>query len=215
MEDRITDEIRILIKHVDEANGRPFNIHKCLTPSISNNICHLVFGHRFDYDDPKRVAFDLMLETISKKSIITTAFLSAAPLWLTKRMYSTGAINSRKVFETVAGVIRSEISSHKKSMNPNNKFRDYIDGYLAEMEVRQRKDPNTHFTPQKLSEMVRILFGAGSSAVQDSIEFLLLLSVRYSEHQKRIHSEIDSVVGRDRSPCYADRLHMPFTQAFI
>ncbi|CAG2181148.1 unnamed protein product [Oppiella nova] len=41
------------------------------------------------------------------------------------------------------------------------------------------------------------------------------MSVRYSEHQKRIHSEIDSVVGRDRSPCYADRLHMPFTQAFI
>ncbi|CAG2181413.1 unnamed protein product, partial [Oppiella nova] len=34
-------------------------------------------------------------------------------------------------------------------------------------------------------------------------------------HQKRIHEEIDSVVGRDRSPCYADRLHMPFTQAFI
>ncbi|CAG2170900.1 unnamed protein product, partial [Oppiella nova] len=46
-------------------------------------------------------------------------------------------------------------------------------------------------------------------------EWLLLLSAKYSEHQKRIHEEIDSVVGRDRSPCYADRLHMPFTQAFI
>ncbi|CAG2184008.1 unnamed protein product, partial [Oppiella nova] len=82
-------------------------------------------------------------------------------------------------------------------------------------EVRQRKDPNTHFTRKKLKENCRVYFWAGSETIIASLQWLLLLSVRYSEHQKRIHSEIDSVVGRDRSPCYADRLHMPFTQAFI
>ena len=51
---------------------------------------------------------------------------------------------------------RSEISSHRKSLDINNK-RDYIDGYLAEMEVRQRKDPNTHFTRQSnLPNMISI-----------------------------------------------------------
>ena len=67
----------------------------------------------------------------------------------------------------------------------------------------------------RLMANCRAFFGAGSETVRTTTEWLLLLSVRYSEHQKRIHSEIDSVVGRDRSPCYADRLHMPFTQAFI
>ena len=129
-----------------------------------------------------------------------------------------------------------EILSHQKSFDVNNRVNDYIDGYLAEMEVRQRKDPNTHFTRQsrhtvidcnvywiwllkilgkKLKEDCKVYFLAGSETILVSLQWLLLLSVRYSEHQKRIHSEIDSVVGRDRSPCYADRLHMPFTQAFI
>ena len=33
--------------------------------------------------------------------------------------------------------------------------------------------------------------------------------------QKRIHKEIDEVIGNERNPSWADRLQMPFTQAFI
>ncbi|CAG2172580.1 unnamed protein product [Oppiella nova] len=213
MEDRITDEISYLTKCIDETNGEPMNIHEVLVPSMSNNICHLVFGHRMDFNEPKRQLFDKQLDqAVSRISVI--GVLAMSPIWFSKLFFKLGGSFNKKVFNAVISIFESEISSHRKSLDTNNK-RDYIDGYLAEMEVRQRKDPNTHFTLKRLDSNARAFFGAGSETVRTTTEWLLLLSVRYSEHQKRVHSEIDSVVGRDRSPCYADRLHMPFTQAFI
>ncbi|CAG2173422.1 unnamed protein product [Oppiella nova] len=214
MEDRMTDEISYLTKLIDETNGEPMNIHKVLVPSMSNNISNLVFGRRLEFEDPSRQAMDKMLDQVAK-SLNIIGLLGTTPEWLGKLIFIVGAIGSKKKFDVVSGIFDKEISSHQKSFNVNNRVNDYIDGYLAEMEVRQRKDPNTHFTLAKLGENSRAFFGAGSETVRTSAEWLLLLVVKYSEHQKRIHSEIDSVVGRDRSPCYADRLHMPFTQAFI
>ena len=61
----------------------------------------------------------------------------------------------------------------------------------------------------------RAFFGAGSETVRTTTEWCLLLVAHYWEHQKRIHDEIDTVIGADRSPTWANRMIMPFTQAFI
>ncbi|CAG2169763.1 unnamed protein product [Oppiella nova] len=207
MEDRITDEISYLTKLIDETNGEPMNIHEVLVPSMSNNICHLVFGHRMDFNEPKRQIFDKQLDQASSR-LSVIGVLAMSPIWFSKLFFKLGGAFNKKVFNAVISIFESEISSHRKSLDTNNK-RDYIDGYLAEMEVRQRKDPNTHFNLKRMDVNCRAFFGAGSATVRSTTEWLLLLSAKYSEHQKRIHEEIDSVVGRDRSPCYADRLHMP------
>ena len=67
----------------------------------------------------------------------------------------------------------------------------------------------------KLLPNVNALFGAGSETVRTTTEWLLLLMAKYPEHQKRVQDEIDSVIGNERSPSYADIIRMPFTQAFI
>ncbi|CAG2182880.1 unnamed protein product, partial [Oppiella nova] len=141
-------------------------------------------------------------------------FLATAPVWLARIAFKMGLYGDHKKFDYSYQLFDKEISSHQKSLDLNTK-RDYIDGYLTEMDVRQRKDPNSNFNMKRLQANCRTFFGAGSVTIRTITEWMLLFAVRYSEHQKRIHSEIDSVVGRDRSPCYADRLHMPFTQAFI
>ncbi|CAG2110465.1 unnamed protein product, partial [Medioppia subpectinata] len=182
MEDRIGDEISHFTKLIDETNGQGFNFHKILTPSMSNNICHLVFGHRMDFNDPKRIIFDNMLDTLAKQF-------------------------------SMLGVFK-EIESHQKTLDPNNN-RDYIDGFLNEMKIRQQKDPNTSFTINKLSANSRAFFGAGSETVRTTVEWLVLLAVKHKDIQKRLHEEIDDVIGRDRSPTWADRLDMPYIQAFI
>ncbi|CAG2178030.1 unnamed protein product, partial [Oppiella nova] len=83
MEDRITDEISYLTKCIDEINGEPMDIHEVLVPSMSNNICHLVFGHRLDYNEPRRKIFDKLLDEASSRfSIIGTIAMS--PIWFSK-----------------------------------------------------------------------------------------------------------------------------------
>ncbi|CAG2112194.1 unnamed protein product, partial [Medioppia subpectinata] len=182
MEDRIGDEITHFTKLIDETDGQGFNFHKILTPSMSNNICHLVFGHRMDFNDPKRIIFDNMLDTLASQF-------------------------------SMLGVFK-EIESHQKTLDPNNN-RDYIDGFLNEMKIRQQRDPNTSFTINKLAANSRAFFGAGSETVRTTVEWLVLLAVKHKDIQKRLHEEIDDVIGRDRSPTWADRLDMPYTQAVI
>ena len=51
MEDRVQDEVRALLQRVESHGGAPFNPQILLTNAVSNVICSLVFGKRYDYDD--------------------------------------------------------------------------------------------------------------------------------------------------------------------
>lgn len=61
----------------------------------------------------------------------------------------------------------------------------------------------------------RAFFGAGSETVRTTTEWNLLVAAAHSKYQQKIQEEIDSVIGRERSPSWDDRLRMPFTQAFL
>lgn len=60
MEAKIQEEISFFVRELEgrrtaKGGPHPVNVHELLTPSVSNNICILMFGHRFDYDDPIRM----------------------------------------------------------------------------------------------------------------------------------------------------------------
>ena len=84
MEDRIVDEISHLTRYIDKTDGKPFNIHTVLVPSMSNIICYLIYGHRYEFDDPRRVMNDKILDRISTRFFSTIGMSATAPVWLTK-----------------------------------------------------------------------------------------------------------------------------------
>ncbi|CAG2179766.1 unnamed protein product [Oppiella nova] len=153
MEEKIIDEISYLTKCIDETTGEPMDIHEVLVPSMSNNICHLVFGHRMDYNEPRRKIFDKLLDEISSRLSII-GMVAMSPVWVSKIYFILGNIVNKSALASIDSIFKSEISSHEKSFKANNRVNDYIDGYLAEMEVRQRKDPNTHFTRQFIHTVI-------------------------------------------------------------
>ncbi|GBN86522.1 Vitamin D 25-hydroxylase, partial [Araneus ventricosus] len=95
-----------------------------------------------------------------------------------------------------------------------NNVRDFVDGYLLEIQ-KKSDDPNTTFRKEVLTDLSRSFFGAGSEAVRANVDWMLLVCVAYPETQKKIHSEIDEVIGQERFPTWNDRLNMPFTEATI
>ncbi|GBM52074.1 Cytochrome P450 2A8 [Araneus ventricosus] len=108
---------------------------------------------------------------------------------------------------------RKEIQEHEKTLDPNN-IRDFVDGYLLEIQ-KKSGDPKTTFRKEVLADLSRAFFAAGSETVRMTVDWMLLVCATYPEVQKKIHSEIDEVLGQERFPTRNDHLSMPFTEAAI
>ncbi|KAL5013030.1 hypothetical protein ScPMuIL_011581 [Solemya velum] len=51
LEGKIQDEVTCLLAEIEKQNGCPFDMSSLLQNAVSNVICSLLFGHRFEYDD--------------------------------------------------------------------------------------------------------------------------------------------------------------------
>ncbi|XP_070324185.1 cytochrome P450 2J2-like isoform X2 [Odocoileus virginianus] len=51
LEERIQEEASYLIQTIREENGQPFDPHFTINNAVSNIICSITFGERFDYQD--------------------------------------------------------------------------------------------------------------------------------------------------------------------
>ncbi|GFY38468.1 cytochrome P450 2J6 [Trichonephila inaurata madagascariensis] len=188
MEVHIKEEISHLISELEEFEGKPANVRRYLAPSTSNNISALIFGRRLDYHDPMRMQLDeLKLFDYDKLEY---------------------AIKHLLVF------IDKEIDEHEATLDGNS-IRDYMDGFLLQMKQREFKDPNTSFTKAMLKGNSPSLIGAGSTTVRATTEWTLLSMAEFQDVQKKIHAEIDEVIGRERTPNWADHTEMPYTEAVL
>ncbi|TNN22766.1 Cytochrome P450 2K3 [Liparis tanakae] len=50
-EEKIIEEIQYLIKVFESHEGKPFNVTKSINYAVSNIICSIIYGSRFDYSD--------------------------------------------------------------------------------------------------------------------------------------------------------------------
>lgn len=212
MEGHIQEEINELCEHIKQKGENPFCICGILAPSMSNNISSLVFGKRLKYDDPTRQMMTRVLNNSAAAAGQATWQLFFP--WIKKICQFLGVGDVDKVFriqEELRNYVWKEINEHEKTLDPRN-LRDYIDGYL--LEIQQRTD-DPSFCKPVLQDLVGAFFGAGSETVRLSVEWLLLTASVYQDAQKRVQREIDDTVGRTQPLIWNDRKSMPFTQAFI
>lgn len=73
MENHIHEELSHLLREVEARKGGRVVPTDVLTPSTSNVISALVFGRRFEYDDPERIYLDNLIELIPALSAQVSA----------------------------------------------------------------------------------------------------------------------------------------------
>ncbi|GFT31887.1 cytochrome P450 2J6 [Nephila pilipes] len=214
MEEHIKEEILELIDRLSEHVEKPTKLTYLIAPSMSNNIASLVFGKRLKYDDPERQNLDRLLRDFGR--------LAGSLSWLMffptiQKIVDYFNIGNKgrltRVVREIGNYCRNEINKHEATLDPNN-VRDYVDGYLLEIQKRAN-DPSSTFKKEILADVSRGFFGAGSETVRVTVDWMLLISAAFPEVQKKILAEIDEVVGRERFPTWQDRQSMPFTEAAI
>ncbi|GFU45717.1 cytochrome P450 2J6 [Nephila pilipes] len=215
MEVHIKEEISHLISELEEFEGKPANVRRYLAPSTSNNISALIFGRRLDYHDPMRMQLDEVITELIRffrPTSLHAWFPGIKTILFKLKLFDYDkleyAIKHLLIF------IAKEIDEHEATLDANS-IRDYMDGFLLQMKQREFKDPNTSFTKAMLKGNSPSLIGAGSTTVRATTEWTLLSMAEFQDVQKKVHAEIDEVIGRERTPNWADHIKMPYTEAVL
>ncbi|XP_042323687.1 cytochrome P450 2D14-like [Sceloporus undulatus] len=211
LEQRVSEEAGYLCSEFKSQEGSPFDPQKLISQAVGNVICILVFGDRFEYNDE---TFQKLLH--SSKEIIKEAsrilpLLLGAGSWLS---YLPGPHRKiLKFYNDFCVVVRKIINEHKKTRDPTFP-RDVTDAFLEEIE-KAKWNPESTFSEQNLFNVIVDLFGAGIETTTCTLLWGLLFMVLHPEVQKRVHREIDMVIGKVKPPMMEDQPKMPYTRAVI
>ncbi|XP_035997289.1 cytochrome P450 2J2 [Fundulus heteroclitus] len=211
LERSIQQECQYLTEAFTDQKGEPFNSQTLTNNAVSNVICCLVFGNRFEYTDKQQQAILQGFNEIVRLQGSFSAQLYNIMPWLMKRLpgpHQRIFVITKEIME----FIKIKIKEHRENLDPSSP-RDYIDSFLIEMGEKEDKDSG--FDLNNLCFCILDLFGAGTETTTTTLHWGLLYMIYYPDIQERVQAEIDAVIGPSRPPSVADRDNMPYTNAVI
>ncbi|XP_017262598.1 cytochrome P450 2J6 [Kryptolebias marmoratus] len=211
LEQSICEEVRYLQEELEREKGKPFTPTGLFNNAVSNIICHLVMGKRFDYSDH---SYQIMLKYMSEAVCLEGSIWGQLYLAFPKVMEHLPGPHNRifSNYNSILAFLNQEIEKHKKDLDPNNP-RDYIDTFLIEM--KNHKDSDLGFTETNLMMCSLDLFLAGTETTATTLMWALIYLIKNPDIQEKVQAEIDNVIGQNRQPSMADRPNLPYTDAVV
>lgn len=212
-DERISMESQALITEVTDFKGGVFDPESLLVNAVSNVICSVIFGKRFDYCDEKFRYFQTLTKQQYESGSKATQedSLPVIRYFLTKNK-KTAERNLYKLHEFLDDIIRE----HKADFDPEH-LRDYMDVYLNVLRLKNTS-ASTKFSSldeQSMKHTICQLFTAGTATTANTLRWGLAYLTAYPDIQSRVQREIDDVIGRDMLPRYSDKPSLPYTCATI
>ncbi|XP_073668959.1 cytochrome P450 2F2-like isoform X5 [Paramisgurnus dabryanus] len=210
MEQRILDEVKFIISHLEESAGKAIDPQYIFHHAASNIIAAIIFGSRFRYQDEYFLKLVTAIEDFPKVIIGPWAMLyEIAPAL---RIFPLPFRKSFQYFDQIKQHILKVVGEHKMS-RVAGKPRDLIDIYLEEME--KRADQCTTFNDSQMVTLLFDLFLAGTETTSNTLRTLTLYLMTHTYIQEQCQQEIDEVLGAREHVTYEDRNAMPYIQAVI
>ncbi|XP_074523687.1 cytochrome P450 2J4-like [Halichoeres trimaculatus] len=211
MEQSICEEIRHLQEEIEKEKGETFNPANVFNKAVSNIICQLVMGKRFEYSDHN---FQLMLKYLTEflhlEGSVWSWIYDSFPAVMKHLPGPHNKIFSH--FDALEEFLNQEVQRHKMDLDCNNP-RDYIDAFIIEMEKQQEN--KVGFTETNLAVCSLDLFLAGTETTSTTLQWALIFLINHQDVQAKVQAEIDRVIGQSRLPTMADRPNLPYTDAVI
>nr|XP_020848825.1 cytochrome P450 2J2-like [Phascolarctos cinereus] len=210
LEDRMREEGRYLTEAIREEKGQPFDPNFQIKNAVSNIICSITFGHRFEYHDSQ---FQELLKSLDNVIILSGTWESQLFNMFPSIMKFLPGSHQQlfREWKKLETFVEHVIQQHKEDLNPEETL-DYIDAYLKEL---SKDNIHSSFNEKNIIFCTLDLFLAGTETTATTLRWALLYMALYPEIQGKIQAEIDRVIGQSRQPTMADKEIMPYTNAAV
>ncbi|XP_053339247.1 cytochrome P450 2B4-like isoform X1 [Clarias gariepinus] len=211
VEERVAEEARCLITEVLKHEGKALDPMHPIMNAVSNIICSIIFGDRFDYEDTR---FAKLLEILNENIRLSGSAVGLIFNLIPFIKHFPGPHQKvQRNANALIGFIREVMEDHKKTLDSEN-LRDFIDAYLVEIS-KQKSNEDSTFHEDNLLMSTADLFLAGTETTATTLRWGLIFMMNHPEIQDRCHEEIIRVIGYDRPPTMDDRASMPYTHATV
>lgn len=213
LEGKVMDEVNTCIEEFLKQNNQPFDPQFIIGQCVSNIICSIIFGQRFEYNDPGFLQFwqnfNRSIRFAEKIHLVDhfpfLKYIPGDPLCYKANIASVDLVNC---------FLDDHIAQHRESFDPEN-VRDFIDAYLKEESEAAGHGSEGIFIDGQIRRLALDLFVAGSETTAETLRWGLLFLMENEDVQTKVQNEIDKVIGASRPPSVTDRANMPYTEATI
>nr|CAB3235511.1 cytochrome P450 2J2-like [Phallusia mammillata] len=206
LESRILDEAEQICDLIRSKNGKPFVLEPDLSETISNVINDITINRRCtDKGNESLREYVRYVVQGFRTDGFFYILLVVAPwirLFPPFRQLFNGMISRTKAFNDM---FASFIDQQEKGMDAKNPS-GFMETFLGQM-------PQKTYTKQQLRIYIKDLLSGGTETSTTSIRWVLLYLIKNPMMQRKVHKEIDQVIGRDGQIKYDSDL--PYLKAVI
>ncbi|KAH7719647.1 Protein CYP-33C1 [Aphelenchoides avenae] len=203
-----------------DAGQAEHDIPARLDIAVGSIINALIFGYRWDEDheeeffELKRIVASFLRHVGHPAYRLLQQHLR---FFMHFPFFKQLATDQRHRLKTMWAFYQRQIDNHIKRIDfeTDSQPEDYAEAFLREKARRDKEGGEHSYTYHQLVGMCSDLFIAGQETTSTTLAWGFAYLLHSPENQKRLHEELDRVVGSDRLITNADRPNLPFTNAVI
>lgn len=209
-------ESRIFMDELASFKGQPINnLLTLANAAMSNLVCSILIGHRFEYEDEyfKEVIKNLN-KFVTQMPSIWIMYVAHFFKWLPGDMFGIKEWE-KSVNDMTEKFSKYQINKIKKEYNPEDEPTNFVGAYLREMDRKKASGTPTYLDEPNLISMIKSLFLAGSESASATITWCVVFCLHHPEVQEKVFQEIQTHVGTSRTPTKSDMPKLCYLTAVI
>lgn len=215
--DKIADEVEAYMTEISKLEGQPSDLGPLTNMCVSNVICAIIFGKRFELDDAKFIRMMQNLRERVQGSSNTSAFRSFPILVRIMLYLPFDPTGLKKIMKLVAEESQFSTKIVEELLNDPDAPLSFVGSYMREMTNKEQKSPDSknYLDKKNLLRNISHLFIAGTETTASAISWCFLHIIHNPKVGEKIYNEISENIGLERPPSMQDRPRLRYLQAVI
>jgi cytochrome P450 len=216
-----TDEFNQMIKSImdDVEQGKIVDLAMKLSHVAMNNITRMLLNKRFYGVDAsaQQEAYKFKELTFNVFKLAVTRSIGDFVPWLKWVIIVSGLKSHMMKVKARADVVLQEFLELKKNgkiINMKNDDVDYED-FVDVLMAQPTEDGTGHLSDNSIKAVIQDMLLAGTDTSGSTVEWAIAELLRHPHCAKKLQTELDEVVGKDRIVTESDIPNLPYLNAVV